>query len=163
MGEIVAAHGIRGEVRVRSYTADPMAIGAYGALLDARAERRFALTARGLARGAVIARIEGVSDRNAAEALKGERLYIRRSDLPPTEEEEYYYADLVGLRVEDGDGRPVGRVAAVHDFGAGSVIEIRPEIGPTFHLPFNRRTVPIVDLGEGRVVVAHEAEGGGHG
>lgn len=159
----MAAHGIRGELRVRSYTADPMAIGGYGALLDAHAERRFALTARGFARGAVIARIEGVADRNAAEALKGTRLYIRRSTLPPPAEDEYYHADLIGLAVTASDGRGLGRIAAVHDFGAGAVIEIRPDDGPTFHLPFNRRSVPEVDLAQGRVVVARDALGVDHG
>lgn len=153
LGEIVAPHGVRGEVRVRSFTADPLAIGQYGALYDAAGSRRFVLRPRFISRGAVIARIEGIDDRNAAEALRGTQLHVRRSALPATGGDEYYLADLVGLAVETVDGRVVGQVKAVHNFGAGDVIEIAPPEGDTTMLPFTRRHVPVVDVAAGRVVI----------
>ncbi len=157
MGEVVGAHGVKGLVRVRPFTEEPEAIAAYGALRDERG-RRLTLEAVGRARGAVLARIEGVADRSQAEALKGTRLYVERAALPAIEEAEtYYHADLIGLRAETAEGRALGRVTAVHDFGAGDVLEIAPTTGrgpgESLLVPFTREAVPEVDLPAGRVVV----------
>ncbi len=175
MGEVVGAHGVKGLVRVRPFTDEPEAIAAYGTLRDERG-RRLTLEAVGRAKGAVLARIEGVVDRNQAEALTGTRLYVARAALPAIEEAEtYYHADLIGLRAETAEGRALGRVTAVHDFGAGDVLEVEPATGhgpgESLLVPFTREAVPEVDLPAGRVVVVppnvaaaaadDEAEGAG--
>lgn len=160
LGQVVGAHGIKGLVRIRPFTAEPCGIAAYGALEDER-RRRFTLEVVGRAKGCVLARVEGVSDRDAAEALAGTRLYVERAALPAIEEEEtYYQADLIGLRAEDPQGRPMGRIVAVHDFGAGDVLEVEraPDSGhkrgDSLLVPFTRANVPLVDLPGGRVVVS---------
>lgn len=151
---MVGARGIKGEVRVKSFTADPADLGSYGPLTDEAGTRRFSLKVKALAKGLVIARIEGIADRTAAEALKGTGLYVARDALPaPADEEEFYHWDLVGLRVELEDGRPLGQVKAVHDFGAGTVLELAGEESKGLMLPFTRAVVPVVDLAAGRLVV----------
>ena len=153
MGRIAAAHGVRGLVKLQSFTADPAAIGSYGPLLDSEGRRRFEVAVQNRAKGGVIARIAGVEDRTAAEKLRGVELYLERDALPPAAEGEYYHADLVGLSVELMDGKPLGRVRAVENFGAGDLLAIdRPGRGPV-SLPFNDRVVPVVDLAAGRLVV----------
>jgi 16S rRNA processing protein RimM len=132
-----------------------MDVAAYGPVSDAAGARRLRLKVTGRRGGVVLAQIEGVADRNAAEALRGLRLYVPRAALPPPAEEEYYHADLIGLPVELEDGRAFGRVRALHDFGAGDVIEVQPDAGGTpLLLPFTRDFVPVVDLAGRRVVVA---------
>ena len=159
VGIVVGAQGVRGRVRIKSFTEDPMAVGAYGALESESGGRRFVLRPVGMSRGAVLADIEGVADRNAAEALKGTRLYVERSALGETEEGEYFHADLIGLAAEDGDGRALGRVKAVFDFGAGPLLELeRAAGGGTVLLPFTDAVVPVVDLAGGRIVVHLPAE-----
>ena len=158
VGAIAGAHGVRGEVRIKSFTADPKAIGRYGALSDEAGLRRFELTVTGSAKGGVVAQIAGVADRDQAEALKGMRLYVARDALPPAEPEEFYIADLVGLGVERPDGTPLGRVAAVDNYGAGDVVEIALAAGGSLSVPFTRRTVPVVDVAGGRLVVDPPAE-----
>ena len=159
LGRIVGAHGVRGIVRVQSHTANPDDLAAYGALSDATGSRRFAVSVTGHVKGLVLARIEGVDDRDAAEALRGTDLYVPRAALPPTEGEEYYHADLLGLRAESEDGTALGQVSAVHDHGAGPIVEIQPPDGPSTLVPFTREHVPAVDIEGGRmvVVVAKEA------
>ena len=153
VGRIAAAHGVRGLVKLQSFTADPEAIGAYGPLLDSQGRRRFEVAVQNRVKGGVIARIAGVDDRTAAEKLRGVELYLQRDALPPAAEGEYYHADLVGLSVELMDGKPLGRVRAVENFGAGDLLAIdRPGLGPV-SLPFNDRVVPVVDLAGGRLVV----------
>ena len=153
VGRIAAAHGVKGLVKLQSFTADPAAIGAYGPLLDSAGRRRFAVAVMNRVKGGVIARIAGVEDRTAAEKLRGIELYLERDALPPAAEGEYYHADLVGLIVELADGRPLGRVRAVENFGAGDLLAIdRPGRGPV-SLPFNDRVVPVVDLAGGKLVV----------
>jgi 16S rRNA processing protein RimM len=153
VGRIAAAHGVRGLVKLQSFTADPAAIGAYGPLLDSQGCRRFEVVVQNRVKGGVIARIAGVEDRTAAEMLRGVELYLERDALPPAAEGEYYHADLVGLSVELMDGKPLGRVRAVENFGAGDLLAIdRPGRGPV-SLPFNDRVVPVVDLAGGRLVV----------
>jgi len=154
LGIITGAHGVRGQVRVKSFTAEPTGIAGYGPLADERGERRFALELAGAAKGVLIARIEGVTDRDAAERLKGVRLYLDREALPAPGAEEYYLADLVGLAAALSDGRKLGMVAAVHDFGAGASIEIAADEGAPVVVPFNATAVPVVDIAGGKLVVA---------
>jgi 16S rRNA processing protein RimM len=154
VGMIMGAHGIRGQVRIRSYTADPAAVAAYGPVSDESGQRRLTLTLTGGIKGGVIARIAGVEDRAAAEALRGLRLYVPRTALPAPASDEYYWADLIGLRAELADGTPYGRVGDVQNYGAGDVLEIERADGARELLPFSDRWVPEVDLAAGRVVVA---------
>lgn len=153
VGAIAGAHGVRGQVRIKSFTDDPAAVAAYGPLSDESGERRFALTVTGRIKGGVIARIDGVADRSAAEALRGLRLYVSRHALPATESDEYYRADLIGLKAELADGTSFGRIIDVQNYGAGDVLEIERPDGATELLPFADRTVPVVDLAAGRIVV----------
>lgn len=160
LGQIVAAHGVRGHVLVRTYTDAPEDIATYGALEDESGELQFELSVvRNTPKG-VVARIAGVDDRTAAEALRGTRLYIDRERLPPTGEEEFYYSDLIGLKVERADGTSMGEVVAVYNFGAGDILEIRSAgaVRNTEMVPFTRAFVPEIDLSAGRLTVAMPAE-----
>jgi 16S rRNA processing protein RimM len=155
MGVIVGVHGVRGEVRVKVFTSEPEAIGAYGPLTDGSGIRSFKLKFLRQTKGVVIARIQGITDRDAAEALKGTELYTDRGSLPETEDDDtFYHADLVGLKAEDMDGNPVGQVVAVFDHGAGDVLDIRTIAdGRLISLPFTREVVPVVDVAAGRLAV----------
>ena len=153
LGVVVAAHGIRGEVRLKSFAADPMDIGAYGPLSDEAGTRQWRIEPRAESKGVVIARIEGIGDRNAAEALKGLRLFVDRNALPATAEREWYQADLIGLAVVGKDVRDWGRVLGFHDYGAGSSMEVSGSNGKPVVVPFTRATVGEVDLRQGRIVI----------
>src|SRR3954452_10046310 len=153
VGVVTGAHGVRGAVRLKSFTAEPENIASYGPLEDESGTRRFALRVVGSAKGVLIAAISGIDDRDRAEALRGLRLYLPRSALPPTEEEEYYHADLIGLVAVRSDGTAIGTVRAVHDFGAGDTLEIERSQGQPVLVPFTRAVVPIVDLDAGRLVL----------
>ncbi len=153
MGVITGAHGVRGLVRVKSFTAKADGITAYGALEDERGERSFALERVGAAKGVLIMRLDGVADRDAAERLKGVRLYLPRAALPEPGEEEYYHADLVGLAAMLKDGSALGRVKAVHAHGAGDSLEVERPDGRTVIVPFTTAVVPVVDIEGGRLVV----------
>ena len=152
LGVITGAHGVRGLVRVKSFTEVPEDVAAYGPVSDEQGARSFTLTLTGQSKGALLARIEGIVDRDRARALKGTRLYVSRDLLPALDEEQtYYHADLLGLAAEDREGRPLGRVTAVLNFGAGDILELD---GAAARLvPFTRRAVPVVDLDGGRIVV----------
>lgn len=157
VGIISGARGLKGDVRVTSFTAAPEDVGAYGPVEDESGERRFVLKVTGRARDQVIVRIDGVTEREAIERLKGTRLYVGRDALPEPDEDEFYYADLIGLRAErqgGGADADLGRVKAVHDFGGGAVIEIEGPAGGTVMLPFTRAAVPLVDVAGGRLEVA---------
>lgn len=158
LGAIAGAQGVRGAVRIKPFTARPEDVAAYGPVEDESGTRRFKLRVVEVKGGMVIATAEGVADRNAAEALRGTQLWVARDRLPPPEEGEFYHADLVGLAVEDEAGNPVGRVAALHDFGAGEVIEIARDGANSLMLPFTLAVVPVVDVAAGRVVIAPPAE-----
>ena len=149
LGVVAAPHGVRGLVRIRSFTGDPMAVASYGPLSDESGKKEYRVEVLSTARGAVLARIEGVADRTAAEALRGLRLYVERDRLPETGEREWYEADLVGLKAVGTDGRDWGKVVAFHDFGAGSVMEVS---GGAM-LPFTDEAVPEIDVEGGKVVV----------
>lgn len=158
IGVIGGPHGVRGEVRLKSFTDAPEDVAAYGPLSDAAGERRFRIRLTGTSRNMLTARIDGVADRTAAEALRGVELFVARDRLPETEEDEFYHADLIGLPVRLADGTPFGTVRAIYDHGAGDVIEIGTPDGGTEVLLFNKAVVPEVDLGNGFVVVDPPAE-----
>jgi 16S rRNA processing protein RimM len=145
---------VRGEVKIKSFTADPAAIAKYGPVQDESGTRSYRVKVRGQVRGLLIARLEGVEDRNAAVAIKGLRLYVEREKLPkPKKKEEWYLADLVGLTVEKKDGTAMGRVKSVQNHGAGDIVEVESADGRTVFLPFTKRAVPEVDIEGGRLVV----------
>jgi 16S rRNA processing protein RimM len=151
MGAIIGAHGIRGQVHVKSFAAEPKDIASYGPLEDARGHA-FALTLKGGADDVLIASVDGVTDRDAAEKLKGTELFVKRAALPATEDEEFYHADLVGLEVRLGDSSVFGTVRAVHDYGAGVSLEIAREDGDVM-TPFTKAAVPVVDVAGGFIVL----------
>lgn len=154
LGVVAGAHGVRGLVKIKSFTADPLDIGAYGPLSDAKGQRQFDPTIKGQVKESVLAALAGVTDRDQAQALRGTRLYVARSVLPePEDEEEFYNADLIGLRVEDSAGEELGSVKAMHNFGGGDLLEVLPVEGKSWLLPFTKLAVPLVDLKAGRVVV----------
>jgi len=159
LGVIGRPHGVRGHVHVHSYTADPAALASYGPLSDGRGRLfRLRWQSEGVARVAEI--VDGkpiwVTDREAAGRLVNVRLHIERDRLPPPEEDEFYVADLVGLAAVAPDGSELGRIDAVHDYGAGVSIEIGKLI-----VPFTREAVPHVDIAAGRVTVQPPAETAG--
>ena len=153
VARIGAAHGVRGEVRLWTFTQDPMAVRRYGPLSTRDGARRFEVTVAREAKGHLVATLNGVTTRQEAERLNGIELYVARDKLPPTEENEYYHADLVGLAAVTTAGQPLGSVIAIHNFGAGDIIEIAPPHGATMLLPFTHAVVPTVDLAGGRVVI----------
>ena len=154
LGVVAAPHGVRGLVRIKSYTEDPMAVGIYGPLSDESGRKEYRVEALSAARGAVLARIDGVADRTAAEALRGLRLYIERSALPVAGDGEWYEADLVGLAAVGRDGRDWGKVVAFHDFGAGLTMEVSGGASSdSVMLPFTDEVVPEIDIEGGKVVI----------
>jgi 16S rRNA processing protein RimM len=159
LGQIGAAHGVRGEVRLHSFTADPAAITSYGPL-ETEDGRVFKIEMLRPAKDHFVIRISGVADRNAAELLKNIKLYVPRERLPELKEpDEFYHADLIGLSVVDRAGQKRGTVVAVHNFGAGDLIEVTPEAGgKTELLPFDETHVPTVDIAAGRIVVVPPIE-----
>ena len=153
VGVFGAAHGVRGEIRLKSFTQDPAAIGDYGPL-QVKDGRNFSLSGlRHIKDDMFVAQVEGIKDRNAAESLTNLELFVPRAQLPAPEEDEFYYSDLIGLRAEDEAGQLLGHVKSVENYGAGDIIEIAPETGETVLLPFTRAVVPVVDLVRGRIVI----------
>jgi 16S rRNA processing protein RimM len=158
LATIGAAHGVKGEVRVKSFTTEPGALADYGPLTTEDG-RRFEIQRLRAAKGdTLVAKLGGVDDRNAAEALAGLALYVERSALPAPAADEFYHADLLGLAAFDPSGAPLGSVAAVHDFGAGDILDIRPEDGPSLLVPFTNAAVPDVDIAGGRITVVPPSE-----
>ncbi len=158
IAKIGAAHGVRGEVRLWTFTEDPLAVLRYGPLMSKDGTRSFEVTKAREAKDHLVATLKGVTDRNAAERLNGLELYIARDRLPEPDADEYYHADLIGLAAETTAGAPLGRVLAIHNFGAGDIIEIAPPSGSTLLLPFTNAVVPTVDLTNGRVIIELPAE-----
>jgi 16S rRNA processing protein RimM len=158
---IGAAHGIKGEVRVKPLTDDPAAIRGYGPLTSADG-RVFEIEAMRPAAGSspdmLVVRFKGIATRDAAEALTGLELSIQRDKLPATEPDEFYHADLVGLDVVSLDGKTLGTVVALHNFGAGDLIEIAPPTGATLLIPFTEAAVPEIDIAASRIVVIPPAD-----
>ncbi len=153
LGVVSGVRGLRGEVRIRSYTADPEDLTAYGPLWDKDGVNSYRVKVSGQAKGQLIARIEGASDRNAAEALKGLELHIPRSSLPDPDDDEFYHSDLVGLQAVSVTGEVLGTVSAVEDFGAGDVLEISHGPYKGLVVPFTKDVVTVVDLDAGQLTV----------
>jgi 16S rRNA processing protein RimM len=158
VARIGAAHGVRGAVKLWTFTEDPLAVQRYGPLATKDGARQFEVTHAREAKGHLVATLKGVTTREDAERLNGVELYIAREKLPVTDENEYYHADLIGLAAVSAADEPLGRVIAIHNFGAGDIIEIAPPQGPTMLLPFTNAVVPSVDLAGGRVVIELPAE-----
>ncbi|MGH6889746.1 MAG: ribosome maturation factor RimM [Rhizomicrobium sp.] len=157
LGVVIGAQGLTGEVRVKTFTETPERIAAYGPLRTERGHVLKVAAARTAKSDTAVVRFNGVDDRSAAEALADTKLFVARAALSPAAENEFYHADLIGLRAQDGEGRVVGEIRAVHNFGAGDVIEIERGGGGTLLLPFTRDFVPHVDLA-GNVVTVAEPE-----
>jgi len=158
VARVAGAFGVRGEIRITTFTEDPMAVSAYGALLNDSGQPALTLSGARPVKGGVIARAKEVATREAAEALRGLRLFITRESLPAPEEDEFYLADLIGLAVETIGGEALGKVKSVHDFGAGDLLEIQPPAGASWWLPFTRENVPEVKIAEGRLIAVRPAE-----
>ena len=159
VGRFGAPQGVRGEIRIKSYTADPLGVGDYGPLSDETGARTFEIERlRPLKDDMVVAKIKGLADRDAAGALTGVSLYVSREKLPPPDEDEFYIADLVGLAAVSPAGEAIGVVKNVLNFGAGDILEIAPAAGETLMLPFTKEVAPSIDFAGGKIVVARPAE-----
>lgn len=153
VGRVAGGFGVRGEVRISAYTEDPLALAGFARLRRQDGSPGPAIVSARPAKGGIVCRVKGVETKEAADALRGLRLYIAREDLPETEEDEFYLADLVGLAVRHVKGDALGRVKSVQDFGAGDILEIEPEGGgATWYLPFTRAAVPEVRIAEGVIL-----------
>jgi 16S rRNA processing protein RimM len=153
VARIGAPHGVRGAVKLWTFTEEPLAVKRYGPLATKDGARHFEVTHAREAKGHLVATLKGVATREDAERLNGIELYIAREKLPATDTDEYYHADLIGLAAVNAANEPIGRVIAIHNFGAGDIIEIAPQSGATMLLPFTNAIVPSVDLAGGRVVI----------
>ena len=153
VARIGAAHGVRGAVRLWTFTEDPLAVKDYGPLMTKDGTRQFEVTHAREAKDHLVVTLKGVASRDDAERLNGLELYVPRDRLPDTDDGEYYHTDLIGLAAVTTTEQPLGRVIAIHNFGAGDIIEIAPPQGATMLLPFTNAVVPTVDLEGGRVVI----------
>lgn len=153
VGAVTGAFGVRGEARIKSFTADPQTIASYGALCNEDQTQNYQIRLIRPVKGGFAARLSGVDSKEAADALRGLRLYIPRDRLPEPQEDEYYYTDLIGLEAFDTGGTHIGKVRAIHDHGAGDVLELRLPGGEDRLLPFTHETIPTVDISGGRLVI----------
>ncbi|MDX9690060.1 MAG: 16S rRNA processing protein RimM [Proteobacteria bacterium] len=153
VGEFLGAHGVRGLVRLGSFTEDPAALFSYAPLTDESGNRTFSLSLKSTAKDAYLVVVDGITDREAAQALKGTKLYVDRALLPETQEDEYYFADLIGMATRTSEGEGVGHVIAHHDYGAGAMLEIKPAKGSSFMLPFKDAFIPRIDLEKREITV----------
>lgn len=163
VAQIGGAHGIRGEVKLKSFTADPLALKDYAPLETEDGAASFEMKSLRPVKGYLVAKLRGVPDRSAAERLTHAKLFVPRQRLPTPADEEFYHADLIGLRALTREGRELGTVHAVHNFGAGDILELRiGESGAATMLPFTTELVPDVDLARGRIIVVppQDAEAG---
>jgi 16S rRNA processing protein RimM len=158
IARIGAAHGVRGAVKLWTFTDDPLSVMNYGPLASKDGARSFEVATAREAKGHLVATFKGVATREDAERLNGVELYVARDKLPATDENEYYHADLIGLAAVNAADEALGRVIAIHNFGAGDIIEIAPPQGATMLLPFTNAVVPSVDLANKRVVIELPAE-----
>src|SRR5438067_6832782 len=154
LAAIIGAQGLKGAVKAKIFTATPDALTRYGALHDGQGKAFRVTACRATKPGEAVLSLEGIADRAGAEALKGTELFVPRDALPPPEAEEFYHADLIGLSAMDGEGRLLGQVAAIHNFGAGDVIEIARPDGDSILLAFTVENVPTIDVPGGRILVA---------
>jgi len=165
LGVVIGPQGLRGKVKVKAFTETPQGLGAYGPLRT-RDGQGLKVLDISEAKGFAIVALEGITTRSAAEKLKGSELYVPRTALPEIEPQEFYHADLLGLRAEDTEGRSIGKVIAIHNFGASDVIEIARDDGDgTVLMPFTNEVVPAIDIPQGRIVIAapEEVEAARHG
>lgn len=159
VGRFGAPQGVRGEIRIKSYTADPLGVGDYGPLSDETGAKKFEIERlRSLKEDMVVAKVKGLADRDAAGALTGVSLYVAREKLPPPDEDEFYIADLVGLAAVSAEGEEIGVVKNVLNFGAGDILEIAPASGETLMLPFTKEVAPSIDFAAAKIVVVRPAE-----
>jgi 16S rRNA processing protein RimM len=164
LAAVMGAQGLKGEVKAKVFTDAPGALPRYGVLHDKNG-RTFKITAfRSSKEGEAVIAFEGVNDRSSAEALKGTQLFVDRAALPESDEDEFYHADLIGLEARDSEGRVLGKVAAIHNFGASDVIELVRSDGDQVHLAFTRETVPHIHIKDGYIIVAvpEDAEDNDH-
>jgi 16S rRNA processing protein RimM len=153
VGQIVGVHGVRGLVKLKSFTGDPAAIADYNPLTDPTGTRSFTVELQSAMKDYWLARVHGVNDRTAAESLRGILLHVDRDRLPaPEDEDEFYHADLIGLPVFRPDGSDIGTVVALHDFGGGDMLEVKLPDRRTAMVPFTKALVPVVDIASGRIV-----------
>ncbi len=154
VGAFSGSYGVKGEVRLKSFCADPEAIADYSPLTTKDGKHSYAITITRSIKGALVAKVEGITSKEQADDLKGIRLFASRDQLPALPDDEYYYADLIGLTVLDTGGTVLGKVHAVQNHGASDLLEIMPSAGGnTILLPFTREVVPTVDLNAGRIIV----------
>jgi 16S rRNA processing protein RimM len=154
LAAVIGAQGLKGEVKAKVFTATPDSLPRYG-VLHTKDGRKFSITAfRTSKEGEAVIAFEGIRDRNAAEALKGTELYVSRDALPEADDDEFYHADLIGLEAQDSEGRVIGEISALHNFGAGDVMEISLPDGDHVLIAFTRETVPTINVAEGFVMVA---------
>jgi 16S rRNA processing protein RimM len=158
VGRVAGAFGVKGEVRITSYTDDPAALVRYRNLLREDGGPGLTLTAGRAHKGALVGLAKEIATREEAEALRGLQLYIARETLPAPDEDEFYLADLIGLQVVDPAGAEIGRIKSVQNFGAGDLLEIAPPTGPTWWLPFTKGAVPEVRIADGVVVAVRPTE-----
>ena len=157
VGAVVGARGLKGDVRVKSFTGQPGDIAAYGPV-ETEDGTTLSLKVTGEAKGVMVVRIKGITNRTEADALKGQQLYVERSALPDIDDDdEFYHADLVGLRVVDETDTECGTVIALYNFGGGDMVDIRRPDGRILMLPFSAAAVPSVEVSTGRIVVASQA------
>ncbi|MEO8757766.1 MAG: ribosome maturation factor RimM [Devosia sp.] len=155
MGRIGAAHGISGEVRIQSFTEEPLALKEYGPLATNRPDLVIEIETARATTNVLVARLKGVTDRTTAEALNGVELYVDRDKLPPTEaDDDFYHADLIGLDVRLGDGTTLGKVSAIPNFGAGDLLEVHDaRTGDVYLYPFTKAVVPEIRIADGYLVI----------
>jgi len=153
VGTFSGAHGVKGLVRLKSFTEEPESIARYKPLTDATGKRGFEIQIKSSTNDHFIAEVEGVNDRDAAEALRGTKLYVPRAALPKLKKREFYESDLVGLKAQNAKGEDCGKVIAVHNYGGGPFLEVTAPEGKAFMLPFNKECVPEVDVEDGRVII----------
>jgi len=158
VGRVAGAFGVKGEVRITSFTAEPMALVDYKTLLREDGQPALTLTGGRAAKGGVVVRAKEIETREQAEAARGLRLYIPRAVLPEPDEDEFYVADLIGMDVVSLEGDLLGRVRSVRDFGAGDLLEVAPIAGESWWLPFTKDAVPEVQIDAGRVVAVRPDE-----
>jgi 16S rRNA processing protein RimM len=158
VGRVAGAFGVRGEVRITSFTAEPLALVDYRTLLREDGSPGLTLSGGRVAKGGVVARIQDVTTRDEAEALRGMKLYIPRALLPEPDDDEFYIADLVGMEVRSLEGDVLGQVRSVRDFGAGDLLEVAPAAGESWWLPFTREAVPEVRMADGYLMAARPDE-----
>ncbi len=158
LGIILGAHGIRGSVRIKSFTANPRHIASYGPLRSQDGKQNFNITIRGVSRGAVLAEITEITHRDLAEQLAGTKLFIERESLPPTKDDEFYHTDLIGLIVRTLNGEEFGKIKNILDNGAGDIIEVQRSDAQTVFFPFTREVVPNIDLSKGFMTISPPSE-----